>query len=80
MLYQCPHCDATILIEPEDINCGIFRHGVYKFYENTPQMDPHSSKEICDKAVAENLIYGCGKPFKIILKDNKFVIEVCDYI
>ena len=38
------------------------------------------SKEICDKAVAENLIYGCGKPFKIILKDDKFIIEVCDYI
>lgn len=61
----CPHCKDPIIIEK--INCGIFRHGEFK---NGKQIDPHLSKEMCDKLIKNKSIYGCGKPFKIISKNN----------
>ena len=33
-----------------------------------------------DSNVKNNLIYGCGKPFRITNIDNKWIIETCDYI
>jgi hypothetical protein len=69
---KCPHCFN--FVEIEQINCAIFRHGVYK--SNNKQIDPHLDKNKCDFLFNNNLIYGCGKPFKII--DNNSV--VCDYI
>ena len=72
----CPHCNYYIIIEK--INCGIFRHGIYK--NNGKQIKPHSSKEICDELVKNNLIYGCGKPFQILEINNTFEIKICDYI
>jgi hypothetical protein len=78
IIYLCPHCNQCVIIETKDINCGIFRHGVYK--DSGIQLDPHSSKDLCDEAVLKGLIYGCSKPFRIILKDNKYSIEICDYI
>jgi hypothetical protein len=73
---ECPHCKNYIIIEK--INCAIFRHGVLK--ENGQQIDPHSVKELCEYYVNNNLIYGCGKPFKIILKNGIFETEICGYI
>jgi len=72
----CPNCNDPILIEK--INCGIFRHGAYK--ATGKQIGPHSSKEKCDSLKQKDLIYGCGKPFQIVLKDNKMVVQVCEYI
>ena len=72
----CPHCKEPILIEK--LNCGIFRHGVSK--KTGQQMAPHLDKYHCDSLKEKDLIYGCGKPFRILLIDNKFVIEICDYI
>jgi hypothetical protein len=72
----CPHCKEYVIIEK--INCSIFRHGIIK--TNGKQIDPHSSKDICDNLFNKNLIYGCGKPFRIIIIDNKFETEICDYI
>ena len=72
----CPHCNNYIIIEK--LNCGIFRHGIYK--NNGKQIDPHASKEICDKLIKDNVIYGCGKPFQIIEIKNTFEIKICDYI
>ena len=41
LIVNCPHCNEFIIIE--EINCKIFRHGVFK---NTRiQIDPHSSKK-----------------------------------
>jgi hypothetical protein len=71
----CPHCKDFIIIEK--INCGIFRHGVFK---NGKQIDPHAPETSCNMYINKNLIYGCGKPFKIIEKDGKYDIEICDYI
>jgi hypothetical protein len=73
-IIECPHCQMCIQIYKKDINCKIFRHGVYK--NNNKPIGPHASKSECENLIKENLIYGCGKPFKF---DGK-KIEICDYI
>jgi hypothetical protein len=75
-ILKCPHCKEYIIIEK--LNCGIFRHGVIK--TNGQQINPHASKEMCDDLLKKNLIYGCGKPFRIIQNGEKFEIQICDYI
>ena len=72
----CPHCNESIIIE--ELNCKIFRHGV--IIATGEQINPHASKDECDKLINENKIYGCGKPFKIIINNNKFITIICDYI
>jgi len=70
-LVICLHCNNDVIIE--SINCGIFRHGLDI---NFNQLNPHLSKEECDKQTE----FGCGKPFQIILKDEQYIAIVCDYI
>lgn len=72
----CPHCKEFVIIEK--LNCGIFRHGI--FIKSGKQMNPHAPKEECDFYIKKKIIYGCGKPFRILLNENKYVIEICDYI
>ena len=67
---NCPHCG--ICIEVEEINCAIFRCGIYK--HNGKQIPPHLPKSECD--TIKDVIWGCGKPFKY---ENKKLI-ICDYI
>mgnify|MGYP000002831721 CR=1 FL=1 len=72
----CPHCDN--LIEILQLNCQIFRHGVYK--KDYKQMNPHAPKNVCDNVVEKGLIYGCGKPFRVIKKEHASEAVICDYI
>lgn len=67
----CPHCGDYIIIEK--LNCGIFRHGVYK---TGVQIDPHMKEKECLQLVKEDKIYGCGKPFQI----KEGIVSICDYI
>ena len=76
LIIKCPHCED--FIEIEVLNCKIFRHGVFK--NNGQNIPPHSSKANCDSYITNNLIYGCGKPFKIIVDGDKYIVEICDYI
>jgi hypothetical protein len=77
LIISCPHCLENILIE--QLNCCIFRHGVFK--NNGIQIEPHSPKERCDHYIQNKLIYGCGKPFKIIKNENnEYRAIICDYI
>jgi hypothetical protein len=77
IVVTCPHCNDQILIE--QLNCKIFRHGILK--SNNTQINPHASKEECDYYINNNLIYGCGKPFKIIENEtNELIAVFCDYI
>lgn len=78
IIVDCPHCKDKIFVFVKDFNCKIFRHGIYK--KNFKQINPHATKEICDKLKEENLIYGCGKPFKLMIEDNNYYTEICDYI
>jgi hypothetical protein len=73
----CPNCGDFILIE--QLNCCIFRHGV--FISTNQQIDPHASKDLCEYYSKNKLIYGCGKPYKIITNDkNEYIAINCDYI
>ena len=47
---------------------------------NNTQINPHASKEECEHYINNGLIYGCGKPFRIVLENSKFIIEICEYI
>ena len=73
---KCPHCGEYIIIE--QINCAIFRHGIYK--ANFIQINPHLSKNQCDELINGGLIYGCGKPLRIEKNDNVWIALICDYI
>jgi hypothetical protein len=78
IVLACPHCQLQILIYKHEINCAIFRHGIFK--ESGQQMNPHTPKDICDKLYEQNLIIGCGKPFRIVKNTGKYSTEICDYI
>ena len=78
LVFKCPNCMEEIIVAKNDINCGIFRHGVFK--NNWIQMKPHEIKVNCDKFYDEELIFGCGKPFEIKKINNIFIIDVCDYV
>ena len=73
----CPHCNENILIE--ELNCCIFRHGV--FTKNKLQINQHAPQQLCEYYIKHNMILGCGKPFKIVKKDNvEYIAVICDYI
>lgn len=77
IIISCPYCFCYILIE--QLNCCIFRHGVFK--TNNQQINPHEKKENCDNYILHDLIIGCGKPFKIIKNDKEeYIAVICEYI
>jgi hypothetical protein len=78
IIVECPHCNGTILINIKDLNCMIFRHGIFK--KNYKQINPHTSKIQCDDYIKNDQIYGCGKPFKIVIINEKYISTICDYI
>ena len=71
-VYSCPYCQGGITIE--QINCGIFRHGIYR--STGLQMNPHTPQQECERLVQQNVIWGCGRPFRF---DGK-TIQPCDYL
>ena len=76
LIISCPTCNQNI--EILELNCCIFRCGIFK--HNYTQIDPHLPKLQCDILIQRNLIYGCGKPFKLINENNRWVSIQCDYI
>ena len=78
IIVNCPNCKQLIYIEKKDFNCHIFRHGILK--ETLKQIDPHLDKKNCDRLKRQNLIWGCGKPFKLINENNNYRTIICDYI
>ena len=72
----CPYCEDNILIE--EINCGIFRHGVWK--ETMTPIPPHTPKHQCDEWHTRGLIYGCGKPFRtVLIGEHDYKAVPCGY-
>jgi hypothetical protein len=78
IIVVCPHCDQRILIYKNEINCSIFRHAIQK--SNGQQINPHATKIECDFLLERDLIYGCGRPFRITYNNDNYVAEICDYI
>ena len=71
IIKSCPVCFQFVVIE--QINCGIFRCGVFKdTFECIP---PHSSKEQIELWKKAGRIWGCGSPMELV--NNELV--VCDY-
>jgi hypothetical protein len=71
---ECPHCKLLCEIHSKDIKCKIFRHAVFK--DTLKFIDPHASKETCDKLVQSGKVWGCAKPFFF----DGHTIKKCDYI
>ena len=79
IILNCPHCKHIVIVNRKDINCAIFRHAIRK--DNGEQIDPHSSKDICDSLVKEGSVFGCAKPFRLVRVDSfNYAAEKCDYI
>lgn len=81
-IVECPHCNGSIIVTK--LNCGIFRHGVFK--KTNKPIDPHLSQVGCEKLITDNVIYGCGKPFQIVISEkgennsHTHIVSKCDYI
>ena len=46
------------------------------------QVNPHAPQAHCDRLAEKGLIWGCGKPFRLIRNDENYVIYVtkCGYV
>lgn len=78
LIMTCPHCLEYVYVRRQELNCRIFRHGVYK--QTFDPIHPHTPKSECERLVRENLIYGCGKPFEVVLDhQNQMIVQSCDY-
>ena len=75
IIVTCPHCFDNVFIYTNEINCRIFRHGVYK--HNNEPVNPHLDQNSCEQLIISGNIYGCCKPF-ILNSENK--AEICGYI
>ena len=78
MIITCPYSNCNICIEIVEINCAIFRCGIYK--NDGKQINPHLSKEECETLKREDKIWGCGKPFQLINTNGIYQLAICDYI
>jgi len=79
LVIPCPHCYEKMIIYVKELNCHIFRHGVLK--KNKQQINPHLNKQVCDFLFLKKLIYGCGKPFRIVKTgETKYKSMICGYI
>ena len=78
VIVKCPHCDLLIFVYFKELNCRIFRHGIYK--TTLKQIDPHLPKIDCDRLKTNDEIIGCGKPFVIVNIRNTPIAVSCDYI
>lgn len=77
LIFECPHCAEPVIVYLPELNCRIFRHGTFK--HNLKQIDPHLPKHNCDHLFNLGLIFGCGKPFEIIIENNKYFVTICEY-
>ena len=85
IILDCPYPDCNIGIEIIEINCAIFRCGVYKNQFDSQygkQINPHLSKDDCEKLKKDDKIWGCGRPFQLVKNDKSKTYQViqCDYI
>jgi hypothetical protein len=44
------------------------------------QIPPHATKEQCLNFIKNDMIHGCGGPFKVEIINNKINVQICDYI
>ena len=76
--FVCPHCSIDIEVQKTQLNCKIFRCGIFK--NNGKQMNPHTNKLECERLLNEKLVYGCTKPFRFVSDNQENFVEPCGYI
>lgn len=76
--FTCPHCEGKIIVNENELNCRIFRHGIFK--DSQKQINPHGSKEYCQSLKNCDKIFGCSGPFTIVGSKGNYSIKICDYI
>lgn len=72
--FACPHCGGGVVVESNQVNCGIYRHGIVK--ATGAQVPPHERREVCERLAREGLIVGCGRPFRF----DGSSVAACGYI
>ena len=78
-LFVCPHCRGSVQVMHDQLCCHIFRHGALK--TNGQQMNPHAPESECSQLERDHLIWGCGKPFRVVYDAGGVPMAVaCDYI
>jgi len=77
IVVSCPACSCDMLILEEEINCGIFRHAMFK---DGNFINPHLPKDMMEELITEDKIWGCGGPFMLVSKDNTYEAIKCDWI
>lgn len=77
-IFECPHCDGTVIVNRSETACCIFRHAVHN--SNFQQINPHTPKEECDRLRETNQVHGCAKPFRFVYSKPQNYVEKCDYI
>lgn len=79
-LFDCPHCSCQIQVSYDQVNCMIFRHGVYR--DTMTPINPHASERDCDSLINMGMVYGCCKPFRLTRNQSGQLDEaiICDYI
>lgn len=78
--FFCPHCKAATQVLPQQINCKIFRHAVFKI--NNVPINPHLPKSQCDDLIKRDIVRGCAGPLEFITDSrdlSKFTVQICDY-
>jgi len=73
-VFECPHCDGTVVVSIHEVNCKIFRHAVNR--TTGEQLNPHASQHECETLCAQGVLLGCGKPFQLTYP----TVQPCDYI
>lgn len=71
MIKTCPVCFQFVVIE--QINCNIFRCGVFK--DTFEYIPPHTSKEQIELWKKAGRIWGCGTAMELVNNE----LAVCDY-
>jgi hypothetical protein len=84
-IFNCPHCEDFIQVAKNEVNCAVFRHGYYFIEKDgkihlTTQINPHLSKNECEKLVLSGKVIGCAKPFRLVKNGDTYRAEVCGYI
>ena len=77
IFFECVKCGIGIIIPINELNCKIFRCGVYK--DTNIPINPHTLKETCKQLVDQKLILGCGCAFELLKTTDSFDVVECDY-
>ena len=75
-VFDCPYCGTSTIVHKREVNCIIFRCGVYK--STGQQINPHMPKVQCDQLVSTDAVYGCARPYRVLVSQK--LVQKCDYI